>query len=64
MSGDAEALKGLLIEAISGRHPERPSDITEDQYAACRRFLAHFGGEHRGGTPDRRGNIYSLSYEL
>jgi hypothetical protein len=40
MQEHAEALKELLIQAIAGRHPERPSDITENQYRACRAFLA------------------------
>lgn len=61
---DADALKELLVQAIAGRHPERPSEITEAQYAACRQFLAHFGGLHRSGRPDRRGNIYTLNYDL
>lgn len=64
IASDAEALKALLVQAIAGRHPERPSEVTEDQYAACRRFLAHFGGDRRNGRPDRRGNIYTLNYDL
>lgn len=64
IGADAEALKALLVQAIAGRHPERPSEVNEDQYAACRRFLAHFGGDLRNGRPDRRGNIYTLNYDL
>lgn len=68
MREHAEALKELLIQAIAGRHPERPSDITEDQYRACRAFLAHFVGETRDfrtrGGRDCRGNIYTLNYDL
>jgi hypothetical protein len=64
VAADAEALKELLVQAIAGRHPERPSEISDNQYATCRRFLAHFGGESRNGRPDRRGNIYTLNYDL
>ncbi|QBX36294.1 DUF4917 family protein [Brevundimonas sp. S30B] len=64
IANDAEALKELLVQAIAGRHPDRPSEINEGQYASCRRFLAHFGGEGRRGRPDRRGHIYTLNYDL
>jgi len=68
MRAHAEALKGVLVNVIAGRHPERPSDITEDQYRACRTFLAHFVGENRDcrndGAKDLRGNIYTLNYDL
>lgn len=64
----AEVLKDLLVRAIAGRHPERPSDITEDQYRSCRAFLAHFIAEARDrrgdGGKDLRGQIYTLSYDL
>jgi Domain of unknown function (DUF4917) len=42
-----EALKELLVHAIAGSHPERPSDIGEKQYKACRTFLANFVGDSR-----------------
>ena len=42
MRADAEALKDLLVKTIAASHPERPSDITDDEYAACQRFLSHF----------------------
>lgn len=68
MSNQAGALKELLVQAIAGRHPERPSDINELQYLSCRQFLAHFAGEprdrHRSGGKDLRGNIYSVNYDL
>ena len=44
----AEALKAVLVNALAGRHPARPADITEAQYKACRTFLAHFVGVGRG----------------
>lgn len=68
MQEHAETLKELLVQAIAGRHPERPSDITEEQYSACRAFLAHFVGASRDfkgtGGKDRRGYIYTLNYDL
>jgi hypothetical protein len=65
----AEALKEILVRAIAGRHPDRPSDISEEQYKACRAFLANFVGESRvlmvgGKSKDLRANIYSLNYDL
>jgi hypothetical protein len=47
MASHAEALKEILVRAIAGRHPDRPSDINEAQYKACRAFLANFVGESR-----------------
>lgn len=68
MEEHAETLKELLVRAIAGRHPERPSDVTEAQYQACRRFLAHFAGESRNlklkGGKDLRASIYTLNYDL
>jgi hypothetical protein len=69
MRADSDSLKDLLVGAIAGRHPERPSDIGEKQYAACREFLAHFIGDGRdfkkaAGGKDLRGKVYTLSYDL
>ena len=64
MSSHADALKELLVQAIAGKHPERPADIADYQYGACRRFLAHFVGDSRGGKPDLRGDVYTLNYDL
>jgi hypothetical protein len=67
MRQHAEALKELLIHAIAGRHPERPSDVSGAQYKACRAFLAHFVGESRDAKEkgkDLRGNIYTFNYDL
>lgn len=64
----AEALKDLLVRAIAGRHPERPSDISENQYRACRAFLANFIGENRDRRGERgrdlRGKVYTVNYDL
>ena len=68
LEAHAEVLKDLLVTAIAVRHPERPSDVTEEQYRACRIFLAHFIGDSRDERPapgkDLRGNIYTLNYDL
>jgi hypothetical protein len=47
MDAHWNALKELLVQSIAGKHPARPSDITEAQYAACRQFLSHFVGDSR-----------------
>ncbi len=64
MASHAEALKELLVQAIAGKHPERPSDISDEQYRACRRFLAYFVGDCRNGAKDLRGCVYTLNYDL
>jgi hypothetical protein len=68
MERHAEALKELLVQAIAGKHPERPGDVSEEQYRACRRFLAYFAGDTRNrkaqGGKDLRGSLYSLNYDL
>lgn len=68
MEQHAEALKELLVQAIASKHPERPGDLTEEQYRACRVFLAHFAGESRDlrsrGGRDLRGCLFSVNYDL
>ncbi|QDM29390.1 DUF4917 family protein [Tardiphaga sp. vice304] len=64
MDGHSAALKELLVQSIAGKHPARPSDITEAQYTACRNFLSHFVGDSRVGAKDYRGRIYTLNYDL
>ena len=49
---DADALKEVLATAIAQHHPERPQDIEDERYAACRAFLYHFK------------SIYTLNYDL
>lgn len=49
---DADGLKNLLAFTIAKNHPELPSDIPAQQYAACRRFL----------SPYER--VYTLNYDL
>lgn len=67
MVAHATGLKELLVQAIAGRHPERPSDIKKERYLACRAFLSNFIGESRNKPAqpkDLRGGIYTLNYDL
>ena len=49
---DADGLRELLIQTIASSHPAWPGEITEDEYAACRKFIAHFN------------TIYTFNYDL
>lgn len=49
---DARDLREVLVSAIAENHPERPNDITEDEYKACKQFLGNFV------------NIYTINYDL
>jgi len=64
----AAHLKELLVQAIAGKHPERPGSVSEEQYLACRGFLACFAGDSRNrksaGGKDLRGHLYSVNYDL
>jgi hypothetical protein len=52
LESDANALRDLLARTIAANHPDRPTDIRDEQYAACRSFLNNFK------------NIYSVNYDL
>ena len=52
MHQDAEALKGILVEAIASRHPDRPQAVGDEAFSACRAFLRNFGC------------YYTLNYDL
>ncbi len=58
MTGDFEKLKTDLIQAVAGRHPARPNDISDVRYFACRTFLSHFVGKNADGK------IYTMNYDL
>ena len=53
LQADAARLRDVLAETIAENHPSRPYDVSDDQYASCKRFLANFNG-----------NIYTLNYDL
>ena len=52
MIDDSNNLKEILVQTIAASHPEIPSDISDDEYAACQKFLAHFS------------TIYTFNYDL
>lgn len=52
MKADADGLRDVLVKTIADNHPAQPNEIRDEQYAACRAFLASF---------DR---IYTLNYDL
>jgi len=42
MKQDADGLREVLVQTIASSHPEMPSDITDEEYDFCRRFLSQF----------------------
>lgn len=58
MAADADALKDILIKTVADNHPEVPSDVSDHQFASCRKFLSHFLGDAS------RGKVYTLNYDL
>lgn len=52
LEADADGLREVLVRAIAQNHPERPGDIPDEQYQACRAFLSHFA------------RIYTVNYDL
>ncbi len=58
MLADAAALKEILLATIAHNHPNVPSDIPDEKFWACRRFLAHFLGAPNDGQ------VYTLNYDL
>ncbi|WP_392551801.1 DUF4917 family protein [Orbus wheelerorum] len=52
ISSDIQLLKNSLITAISNTHPDKPSEITDEQYVSVRTFLSQFN------------NIFSINYDL
>lgn len=58
MRRDSQALKDLLVATVAGNHPDIPIDIPDEQFWACRRFLANFL------TGRSAGYVFSLNYDL
>lgn len=54
LAADADKLRDVLAQAIASSHPDRPNNIDDAEFAACRAFLSHFSN----------GNIYTLNYDL
>jgi Domain of unknown function (DUF4917) len=54
----AAALKEILVQTIAGNHPHIPSDIPDDKFWACRRFLSYFLASEKAGC------VFTLNYDL
>lgn len=52
LQDDADGLRELLVQTIASSHPERPGEIEEYEYTACRQFIANFD------------SVYTLNYDL
>ena len=52
LRADAEIVRNGLAEAIAKKHPEAPTDLTDDEYRHAQRFLGNF---------DR---VYTANYDL
>jgi hypothetical protein len=52
MNKDMLAIREALASTIAESHPDRPRDVTVDEYRACKQFLSHFEC------------IYTLNYDL
>lgn len=52
MDDDADGLRELLVQTIANSHPAWPGDIKDDEFRACKKFLANFN------------NTYTLNYDL
>lgn len=52
MVADADGLRELLVQTIARSHPAWPGEIDDEEFQACKTFLAHFN------------NIYTLNYDL
>ncbi len=49
---DAIGLREVLVQAIAGRHPDRPNAVTNKEYKHAKTFLSYFKG------------IYTVNYDL
>lgn len=58
MMADVAALKEILLSTIAGNHPNVPSDIPDEKFYACRKFLSHFIGSANDGQ------VFTLNYDL
>lgn len=54
IEGDADSIKTILVNAIARRHPDRPHQVSDEEYAACRQFLSHF----------IESKIFTLNYDV
>jgi len=49
---DAESVKELLVKTIAKSHPNCPTEIEDEEYLACQKFLSNFD------------TTYTLNYDL
>ena len=49
---DADGLREVMVSAIAGSHPDLLSEISDESYQACRKFLSYFK------------RIFTLNYDL
>ena len=52
LQSDADGLRELLVETIAHSHPAWPGEVTDEEYAACRSFIANFN------------TVYTFNYDL
>ena len=52
LQSDADGLGELLVETIAHSHPAWPGEVTDEEYAACRSFIANFN------------TVYTFNYDL
>lgn len=52
LQNDADGLRELLVQTIASSHPSWPGEITEEEYSACRSFIANFN------------TVYTFNYDL
>lgn len=58
MIADSGFVKEVLLSTIAGNHPSVPSDIPDEKFWACRKFLDNFLGE------GNKGQVFTLNYDL
>lgn len=58
MLEDAKELKKILIKTVTQNHPDRPDDLSDEEYKNCRLFLNNFIGT------EGNGKIFTLNYDL
>ncbi len=52
LESDANGLRELLVQTIASSHPAWPGEVSDSEYAACRRFISYFD------------SIYTFNYDL
>lgn len=58
MLDHAAMLKEILVQTIASNHPHVPSEISDEKFDACRRFLSYFLSGNKAGC------VFTLNYDL